>query len=167
MERTSAMRFSLKASMTCAWRVHNPQSSKLRQDLKFRRRTTIVCSSTRDLLFIATATPIEPNRPAVSRRLQLLHSDCEHIRPLSYLSCTATHHTMPAATRSLESMVLQAHRAKGVRYPTSAQKDCFKTWYSYALRRGEVEKTSPTALREHGRQLREMREAAPGGRTYL
>ncbi|OSS48805.1 hypothetical protein B5807_06941 [Epicoccum nigrum] len=34
---------------------------------------------------------------------------------------------MPAATRSLEAMVLQAHRAKGVRYPTSAQKDCFKT----------------------------------------
>ncbi|KAF2026748.1 hypothetical protein EK21DRAFT_73492 [Setomelanomma holmii] len=56
---------------------------------------------------------------------------------------------MPATTRSLESMVLQAHRAKGVRYPTAIQKDCFKTWYSYALRQGE------------------LREAAPGGRTYL
>ncbi|XPS75463.1 hypothetical protein M3J09_007544 [Ascochyta lentis] len=74
---------------------------------------------------------------------------------------------MPSATRSLESMVLQAHRAKGVRYPTSAQKDCFKTWYSYALRKGEAEKASPTVLRDHARQLREMRESAPGGRTYL
>ncbi|KAH7401205.1 hypothetical protein BKA66DRAFT_377930, partial [Pyrenochaeta sp. MPI-SDFR-AT-0127] len=50
---------------------------------------------------------------------------------------------MPAATRSLESIVLQAHRAKGVRYPTAAQKDCFKTWYSYALRQGEAQKTTP------------------------
>ncbi|KAH6644469.1 hypothetical protein C7974DRAFT_383617 [Boeremia exigua] len=74
---------------------------------------------------------------------------------------------MPAATRSLESMVLQAHRAKGVRYPTSAQKDCFKTWYSYALRQGEAGKATTTVLQDHGRQLREMREAAPGGRTYL
>lgn len=74
---------------------------------------------------------------------------------------------MPPATRSLEAIVLQAHRAKGVRYPTSAQKDCFKTWYSYALRRGEADKATPTVLREHGRQLREIREASPGGRTYL
>ena len=74
---------------------------------------------------------------------------------------------MPAATRSLESMVLQAHRAKGVRYPTAAQKDCFKTWYSYALRQGEVDKAAPKVVQEHGRQLREVREAAPGGRTYL
>jgi hypothetical protein len=74
---------------------------------------------------------------------------------------------MPAAVRSLESMVLQAHRAKGVRYPTASQKDCFKTWYSYALRRGEVEKVGAPVLQEHGRRLREMREAAPGGRTYL
>ncbi|RMZ68589.1 major facilitator superfamily domain-containing [Pyrenophora seminiperda CCB06] len=57
---------------------------------------------------------------------------------------------MPASTRSLETIVLQAHRAKGVRYPTATQKECFKTWYSYALRKGE-----------------EVREAAPGGRTYL
>ncbi|CBX99604.1 predicted protein [Plenodomus lingam JN3] len=56
---------------------------------------------------------------------------------------------MTIITRSLESMVLQAHRAKGVRYPTASQKDCFKTWYSYALRQGEV------------------RKASPGGRTYL
>ncbi|KAF2657684.1 hypothetical protein K491DRAFT_690931 [Lophiostoma macrostomum CBS 122681] len=72
-------------------------------------------------------------------------------------------------TRSLELLVLQAHRAKGVRYPTSAQKDCFKTWYSYALRRGEVEKTSTTAkeIKDHARQLRQIRETAPDGRTYL
>lgn len=80
---------------------------------------------------------------------------------------SSTYATMPAATRSLESMVLQAHRAKGVRYPTSTQKDCFKTWYSYALRKGEVEKTSAKVIQEHGRHLRAIREAAPGGRTYL
>lgn len=74
---------------------------------------------------------------------------------------------MPAATRSLETLVLNAHRAKGVRYPTATQKDCFKTWYSYALRQGEIQKTSPRALQDHGRHMREMREAAPGGRTYL
>ncbi|KAL6707491.1 hypothetical protein ACN47E_004061 [Coniothyrium glycines] len=74
---------------------------------------------------------------------------------------------MPAVSRSLESMVLQAHRAKGVRYPTAKQKECFKTWYSYALRQGEIQKTSSAALQEHGRHLQQMREAAPGGRTYL
>ncbi|KAF2827818.1 hypothetical protein CC86DRAFT_465657 [Ophiobolus disseminans] len=74
---------------------------------------------------------------------------------------------MPAAIRSLESIVLQAHRAKGVRYPTAAQKDCFKTWYSYALRQGEVERTKPKVIQEHRKHLREIREAAPGGRTYL
>lgn len=74
---------------------------------------------------------------------------------------------MSAATRSLETMVLQAHRAKGVRYPTATQKEYFKTWYSYALRQGEVRKTSPKAIEEHGRYLKEVREAAPGGRTYL
>jgi hypothetical protein len=75
--------------------------------------------------------------------------------------------TMPATTRSLESMVLQAHRAKGVRYPTASQKDCFKTWYSYALRQGEAEKTKPKVIQEHRKHLREVRQAAPGGRTYL
>jgi hypothetical protein len=70
-------------------------------------------------------------------------------------------------TRSLEMMVLNAHRAKGVRYPTVAQKDCFKTWYSYALRRGEVEKATQKEIRDHGRQLKEYRDAVPGGRTYL
>ena len=74
---------------------------------------------------------------------------------------------MPAATRSLEAAVLQAHRAKGVRYPTAAQKDCFKTWYSYALRQGEAGKPQPKVVQEHGKHLREIREAAPGGRTYL
>ncbi|KAH8728024.1 hypothetical protein GQ44DRAFT_57306 [Phaeosphaeriaceae sp. PMI808] len=74
---------------------------------------------------------------------------------------------MPAATRSLESMVLQAHRAKGIRYPTAAQKDCFKTWYSYALRQGETEKPNPKVIQERGTHLREIRQAAPGGRTYL
>lgn len=74
---------------------------------------------------------------------------------------------MPAVTRSLENAVLQAHRAKGVRYPTANQKECFKTWYSYALRQGEVQKTSRKAIQEHGRQLKEIREQAPGGRTYL
>jgi hypothetical protein len=64
-------------------------------------------------------------------------------------------------------MVLQAHRAKGVRYPTSNQKDCFKTWYSYALKKGEVGKVEPKAVQEHGRYLREVKERAPGGRTYL
>lgn len=70
-------------------------------------------------------------------------------------------------TRSLEMLVLQAHRAKGVRYPTSTQKDCFKTWYSYALRRGGPEKSDPKIVQEHGRHLKEIREQAPGGRTYL
>ncbi|KAF2194453.1 hypothetical protein K469DRAFT_705904 [Zopfia rhizophila CBS 207.26] len=70
-------------------------------------------------------------------------------------------------TRSLEMMVLNAHRAKGVRYPTVSQKDCFKTWYSYALRRGGASQTSSKELAEHGRYLREVRHAAPGGRTYL
>jgi hypothetical protein len=74
---------------------------------------------------------------------------------------------MTAATRSLETMIVQAHRAKGVRYPTAAQKDCFKTWYSYALRHGEVHKTTPQIMQEHGKHLREIRVAAPGGRTYL
>jgi hypothetical protein len=74
---------------------------------------------------------------------------------------------MPATTRSLETMVLQAHRAKGVRYPTLAQKDCFKTWYAYALRQGEVQKTKPKVMQEYGKYLREVGQAAPGGRTYL
>jgi hypothetical protein len=64
-------------------------------------------------------------------------------------------------------MVLNAHRAKGVRYPTASQKDCFKTWYSYALKKGEVDKAPAKAIQEHGRHLQEVREAAPGGRTYL
>ncbi|KAH3991244.1 hypothetical protein HBH98_076140 [Parastagonospora nodorum] len=64
-------------------------------------------------------------------------------------------------------MMLQAHRAKGVRYPTANQKDCFKTWYSYALRQGEAQKTGPKVLQEHGKHLKEVRDAAPGGRTYL
>ena len=72
---------------------------------------------------------------------------------------------MTATTRSLETLVLQAHRAKGVR--GIAQKDCFKTWYSYALRQGEVTKVSPAVIQEHGKHLREVREAGPGGRTYL
>jgi hypothetical protein len=74
---------------------------------------------------------------------------------------------MPAATRSLESVVVQAHRAKGVRYPTATQKDCFKTWYSYALRQGGAEKAVPKVMQEHGKHLQEVKEAAPGGRTYL
>lgn len=74
---------------------------------------------------------------------------------------------MPAATRTLESAVIQAHRAKGIRYPTAQQKDCFKTWYSYALRQGEAKKTSREAIQEHGRHLKEIKEQAPGGRTYL
>ncbi|CAN9118186.1 unnamed protein product [Alternaria sp. RS040] len=61
---------------------------------------------------------------------------------------------MPTATRSLETMVLQAHRAKG-------------TWYSYALRQGEVTKTSPKVIEEHAKHLKEIKEAAPGGRTYI
>ncbi|ORY13813.1 major facilitator superfamily domain-containing protein [Clohesyomyces aquaticus] len=52
------------------------------------------------------------------------------------------------STRSLEMLVLQAHRAKGIRYPASNQKDCFKTWYSYALRRGEVVKVEKTEVLE-------------------
>jgi hypothetical protein len=75
---------------------------------------------------------------------------------------------MPSpSVRSLELLVLQAHRAKGVRYPTSIKKDCFKTWYSYALRRGGVENTNAKNLQEHGRYIREVRVHAPGGRTYL
>lgn len=70
-------------------------------------------------------------------------------------------------TRSLEMMVLNAHRAKGVRYPTMAQKDCFKTWYSYALRRGEVEKSSQKEIMDHGKQLKQYRDTTPSGRTYL
>jgi hypothetical protein len=74
---------------------------------------------------------------------------------------------MPAATRTLEHAVIQAHRAKGVRYPTTQQKDCFRTWYSYALRQGEAHKTSRKAIQEHGIHLKEIKEQAPGGRTYL
>lgn len=74
---------------------------------------------------------------------------------------------MTATTRSLESMVLQAHRAKGVRYPTTAQKDCFKTWYSYTLRKGEVRKPTPAIMQEHGKHLCDSMETSPGGRTYL
>ncbi|PSN74934.1 hypothetical protein BS50DRAFT_27486 [Corynespora cassiicola Philippines] len=75
---------------------------------------------------------------------------------------------MPGQTRTLEKMVLQAHRAKGVRYPTASQKDCLKTWYSYALRKGEAEKPpNPSIAQEHGKQFREVRGPSPGGRTYL
>ncbi|KAF1914531.1 hypothetical protein BDU57DRAFT_454119 [Ampelomyces quisqualis] len=74
---------------------------------------------------------------------------------------------MPPATRSLEAVVLQAHRAKGVRYPTATQKDCFKTWYSFALHQGEVEMTTPKVIQDHRKYLREVREAVPDGRTYL
>jgi hypothetical protein len=74
---------------------------------------------------------------------------------------------MPPSARTLETVILQAHRAKGVRYPTAAQKNCFKTWYSYALRQGEVQKTSPRALQEHGKHLQEVRDAVPGDRTYM
>jgi hypothetical protein len=71
---------------------------------------------------------------------------------------------MPAQTRTLETMILQAHRAKGIRYPTSAQKQSFKTWYSYALRRGGAEKVSPQGLREYGREARDL---TLSGRTYM
>ena len=71
------------------------------------------------------------------------------------------------STRSLEMMVLNAHRAKGVRFPTATQKDAFKTWYSYALKQGEAQKPTPKAVQEHGKHLQEVKEAAPGGRTYL
>jgi hypothetical protein len=70
-------------------------------------------------------------------------------------------------TKPLDLLVLQAHRAKGVRFPVATQKDCFKTWYSYALRRGEVEKTTPKEMKEHGKYLKGVRESVPGGRTYL
>lgn len=73
-------------------------------------------------------------------------------------------------TRSLEMLVLQAHRAKGVRYPATAgaQKECFKTWYSYALRRGEVTSTTtPKEIMDHGREQQEVRDAPPGSRTYM
>ncbi|KAF9734643.1 hypothetical protein PMIN06_009989 [Paraphaeosphaeria minitans] len=71
---------------------------------------------------------------------------------------------MPATTRTLETMILQAHRAKGIRYSTSSQKQSFKTWYSYALRRGGAEKVEPKDLREYGRQARDL---TPSGRTYM
>ncbi|KAF1980282.1 hypothetical protein BU23DRAFT_548449 [Bimuria novae-zelandiae CBS 107.79] len=74
---------------------------------------------------------------------------------------------MPAQTRSLEMMILQAHRAKGIRYPTSSQKQSFKTWYSYALRRNGAEKTNSQELLEHGKQLKRERDLTPAGRTYL
>jgi hypothetical protein len=64
-------------------------------------------------------------------------------------------------------MVVQALRAKGVRYPATAQKNAFKTWYSYALKQGEIKKTTPKEIKDHGRYLSEMKEAGPGGRTYL
>jgi len=74
---------------------------------------------------------------------------------------------MLVTSRSLETLVLQAHRAKGVLYPAASQKDCFKTWYSYVLRQGGSEKTKPSGIQQHGKYLREVRQAAPGGRTYL
>jgi hypothetical protein len=72
--------------------------------------------------------------------------------------------------RSLELLVLQALRAKGVRYPNtiSAQKECFKTWYSYALRRGEVTKaTTVKEIQDHGSYLNDVRDRPVGGRTYM
>lgn len=74
---------------------------------------------------------------------------------------------MTAQTRTLEMMILQAHRAKGIRYPTASQKDSFKTWYSYALQNGGADKAKPQGLREHGKQLNGMRDLTPAGRTYL
>ncbi|KAF2443100.1 hypothetical protein P171DRAFT_433439 [Karstenula rhodostoma CBS 690.94] len=71
---------------------------------------------------------------------------------------------MPAQTRTLETMILNAHRAKGIRYPTASQKQSFKTWYSYALRRGGAEKVEAKGLREYGRQARDL---TPSGRTYM
>ncbi|KAK7183111.1 hypothetical protein DPSP01_014355 [Paraphaeosphaeria sporulosa] len=71
---------------------------------------------------------------------------------------------MPATTRTLETMILQAHRAKGIRYPTSSQKQSFKTWYSYALRRGGAGNVEAKGLREYGRQARDL---TPSGRTYM
>ena len=41
---------------------------------------------------------------------------------------------------------------------------CPKTGTSYVQ---DVLFRNRTVLREHGRQLREIREASPGGRTYL
>ncbi|KAF2271868.1 uncharacterized protein EI97DRAFT_241700 [Westerdykella ornata] len=69
--------------------------------------------------------------------------------------------------RSLELLVLQAHRAKGVRYPTAAaaEKEYFKTWYSYALRRGGLPtRTPPEDAIHDGKQLK---ESCPKGRIYL
>ncbi|KAF2642098.1 hypothetical protein P280DRAFT_541662 [Massarina eburnea CBS 473.64] len=67
--------------------------------------------------------------------------------------------------RSLELMILQAHRAKGIRYLTSSRKDCFKTWYSYALRRGGVERmdVKNKNVPEYGRVLEGMGTGGGGG----
>ncbi|KAF2874072.1 hypothetical protein BDV95DRAFT_539280 [Massariosphaeria phaeospora] len=72
-----------------------------------------------------------------------------------------------ATTHTLEKMVLQAHRAKGIRYPAASNQDCHKTWYSYALRRKEAEKTTLNVKEERPKTVGEIKEIAPGGRTYL
>ncbi|KAH7109828.1 hypothetical protein B0J11DRAFT_448618 [Dendryphion nanum] len=69
-------------------------------------------------------------------------------------------------SRPLQNLLVSAHRAKGIRYPTpSSQKDCFKTWYSYAIRRGETEGKPMPMPKE--RKDRAGRERDMGGRTYL
>ena len=71
---------------------------------------------------------------------------------------------MAAQTHSLQMLVLQAHRAKGVRYPTYAQKERFQKWASYALRRNEAEEPNARALEEHGKKLMQEKDQTPSGR---
>lgn len=72
-------------------------------------------------------------------------------------------------TRSLDLLVKQAHRAKGIRYPTGAasQNEYFKTWYSYALRQGEASKITLKEVQVTGKASKDAAEVPLGGRTYL
>jgi hypothetical protein len=73
----------------------------------------------------------------------------------------------PTPPRSLAAHLLRAHRAKGVRYAPASQSDCYKTWYAYALRRGEAARAVPYGAREAG-VAKGVREWVPeGGRMYM
>lgn len=72
-------------------------------------------------------------------------------------------------TRSIELLVQQAHRAKGIRYPAAAaaQKEYSKTWYSYALRQRESSKSTSKEVEIESKEFKGAAEVPLGGRTYL
>jgi hypothetical protein len=142
----------------------------IRNDISQHLYTLLHNSKTPSRHLAASKPPLPTSTQTKPHQLRFRHSN----------------RTMPAPSpRSLDLIILNAHRAKGIRYPTAARKESFKTWYSYALRRGEAEKTSQRQLLDYGRSLRHAKMAAPeggfdnnvgaklgrdlgpGGRTYL